>query len=80
VLINVLHAKPQTLMQEEAQRATKEVAYNMKQRVRQELAYPAVVHFYTWLLHGANFLGFTIYGFASRRRKHLPEQSHEVVS
>ena len=40
-------------MQEEAQRATKEVAYNMKQRVRQELAYPAVVHFYTWLLHGA---------------------------
>lgn len=38
--------------QEEARRATKEVAYNMKQRVRQELAFPAVVHFYVWLLHG----------------------------
>ncbi len=25
----------------------------MKQRVRQELAFPAVVHFYSWLLHGA---------------------------
>lgn len=46
-----------THLQEEAQRATKEVAYNMKQRVRQELAYPAVVHFYTWLLHGAALTG-----------------------
>ena len=39
--------------QEEAARATREVAYNMKQRVRQELAFPAVVHFYSWLLAGA---------------------------
>jgi hypothetical protein len=46
-------AKPQG----EAQRATKEVAYNMKQRVQQELAYPAVIHFYTWLLHGAGPAG-----------------------
>jgi len=31
---------------------TKEVVYNLNQRIRQELAYPAVVHLYTWLLHG----------------------------
>ncbi len=30
-----------------------EVAYNLKERVRQELAFPAVVHFYSWLLQGA---------------------------
>ena len=29
-----------------------EVAYNLKERVRQELAFPAVVHFYSWLLQG----------------------------
>ena len=30
----------------------KEVAYQLEQRVRQELAHPPVVHFYTWLLQG----------------------------
>ena len=30
----------------------KEVAYQLEQRVRQELAHPSVVHFYTWLLQG----------------------------
>jgi hypothetical protein len=30
-----------------------EVAYDLERRVRQELAYPTVVHFYTWLLQGA---------------------------
>lgn len=30
----------------------KDVAYNLKERIRQELAFPAVVHFYTWLLQG----------------------------
>ena len=34
-------------------RAVQEVAYNLKERVRQELAFPAVVHFYSWLLQGA---------------------------
>ena len=33
----------------------KEVAYHLEQRVRQELAHPAVVHFYTWLLQGEHF-------------------------
>ena len=31
----------------------REVAYDLERRVRQELAYPNVVHFYTWLLQGA---------------------------
>lgn len=30
----------------------KEVAVDLNQRIRQELAFPAVVHFYTWLLQG----------------------------
>lgn len=30
----------------------REVAYDLERRVRQELAFPAVVHFYTWLLQG----------------------------
>ena len=30
----------------------KEVAVDLDQRIRQELAYPAVVHFYSWLLQG----------------------------
>ena len=29
------------------------MAYNLNQRVRQELAFPAVTHLYTWLLQGA---------------------------
>ena len=41
---------------EEKRRMTKEVAYDLLQRLRQELAFPAVVHFYTWLLRGADFL------------------------
>ena len=41
-------------MQAEQQRlvATKEVAYNLNQRVRQELAHPAAVQIYSWLLCG----------------------------
>ena len=35
---------------EAARRRTREVSYNMRERVRQELAVPSVVHFYTWLL------------------------------
>ena len=30
----------------------KEVAVDLNQRIRQELAFPAVVHFYSWLLQG----------------------------
>ena len=30
----------------------KEVAVDLDQRIRQELAFPAVVHFYSWLLQG----------------------------
>lgn len=42
----------QSFVLQEVQRRTKEVAYNLNQRIRQELAYPSVVHIYTWLLHG----------------------------
>ena len=38
---------------EAAKRRTVEVAYNLRLRIRQELAYPAVLHFYAWLLQGA---------------------------
>ena len=30
----------------------KEVAVDLNQRIRQELAFPAVIHFYSWLLQG----------------------------
>lgn len=30
----------------------KEVSVDLDQRIRQELAFPAVVHFYSWLLQG----------------------------
>jgi len=39
--------------EEQRRRAVQEVAYNLRERVRQELAFPAVVHFYSWLLQGA---------------------------
>ncbi len=32
----------------------KEVAVDLNQRIRQELAFPAVVHFYSWLLQGGS--------------------------
>jgi hypothetical protein len=38
---------------QEEERRIKEVAVDLQQRIRQELAYPAVVHFYIWLLQGA---------------------------
>jgi hypothetical protein len=41
--------------QEVHMKMTKEVAYNLNQRIRQELAYPAIIHLYTWLLHGGTF-------------------------
>ena len=37
---------------QQRQHRTKEVAWNLQQRVRQELAHPAIVHFYAWLLQG----------------------------
>ena len=30
----------------------REVAYDLQRRVKQELAFPAVIHFYSWLLQG----------------------------
>ena len=45
------HSAPQD--QQELEHRLKEVACDLRQRVRQELAFPAVVHFYTWLLQGA---------------------------
>ena len=38
--------------EEERRRRVKEVAYDLQRRVKQELAYPAVIHFYSWLLQG----------------------------
>ncbi|EIE20339.1 hypothetical protein COCSUDRAFT_58046 [Coccomyxa subellipsoidea C-169] len=38
--------------QQELEHRLKEVACDLRQRVRQELAFPAIVHFYTWLLQG----------------------------
>eukprot|EP00891_Asterochloris_glomerata_P008793 jgi/Astpho2/8793/Aster-05348 len=38
--------------QHEARRRFREGALNLNHRIRQELAFPAVVHFYTWLLRG----------------------------
>lgn len=46
-----MHVKWQE--REAARKRTKEVSYNMRERVRQELAVPSVVHFYTWLLRSA---------------------------
>ena len=37
---------------QEHEHRLKEVAWNLQQRVRQELAYPVVLHFYSWLLQG----------------------------
>ena len=37
---------------QEHEHRLKEVAWNLQQRVRQELAYPVVLHFYSWLLKG----------------------------
>lgn len=42
--------------QEARRRRCREVAYDLQRRVKQELAYPAVVHFYTWLLQGSRLL------------------------
>lgn len=40
------------LQVQEHEHRLKEVAWNLQQRVRQELAYPVVLHFYSWLLQG----------------------------
>ena len=37
---------------EAARHRTREVAYNLNLRIRQELGVPAVMHFYNWLLQG----------------------------
>ena len=41
------------LQMEEREHRLKEVSWNLQQRVRQELAYPAIMHFFAWLLQGA---------------------------
>lgn len=38
--------------EERRRQATREVAYDLKKRLVQEMAYPNVVHFYVWLLSG----------------------------
>lgn len=43
------HCDPQL---EELEHRLKEVAVDLNQRIRQELVFPAVVHFYSWLLQG----------------------------
>lgn len=41
------------MQEEEARRwLVREVAYDLQRRVKQELAFPAVIHFYCWLLQG----------------------------
>lgn len=41
------------VQEEEARRRqVREVAYDLQRRVKQELAFPAVIHFYSWLLQG----------------------------
>lgn len=44
---------PASLQEAERETRTREVAFNLNQRLRQELALPAVVHLYCWLLRGA---------------------------
>lgn len=38
--------------EEARRRQVREVAYNLQRRMKQELAFPAVIHFYCWLLQG----------------------------
>lgn len=38
--------------EEARRRLVREVAYDLQRRVKQELAFPAVIHFYCWLLQG----------------------------
>lgn len=38
--------------EKERRRQVREVAYDLQRRVKQELAFPAVIHFYCWLLQG----------------------------
>lgn len=38
--------------EEARRRQVREVAYDLQRRVKQELAFPAVIHFYCWLLQG----------------------------
>ncbi len=38
--------------EETRRRLVREVAYDLQRRVKQELAFPAVIHFYSWLLQG----------------------------
>ncbi|BDA45591.1 Topoisomerase 1-associated factor 1 at N-terminal half [Coccomyxa sp. Obi] len=54
----------------EREHRLKEVACNLQQRVRQELAFPAIMHFYTWLLQGyatnSRFVNHCIVAFLQR--------------
>ena len=44
------------MQEEEARRRqVREVAYDLQRRVKQELAFPAVIHFYCWLLQGVAY-------------------------
>lgn len=38
--------------EERAQRSTREISFEAAKRIRAELAHPAVLHFYAWLLQG----------------------------
>ncbi|KAK9804992.1 hypothetical protein WJX73_009460 [Symbiochloris irregularis] len=55
---------------EAARRRTRDVEYDMKQRLRQELAVPPIVHFYTWLLRtyssNSDFLNHCLVSFLKR--------------
>ena len=46
--ISLVHAQEL----EAARHRTREVAYNLNLRIRQQLGVPAVMHFYSWLLQG----------------------------
>ena len=41
-----------TQEEEARRRQVREVAYDLQRRLKQELAFPAVIHFYSWLLQG----------------------------
>lgn len=47
-----LRAGMQVQAEEARRRQVREVAYDLQRRVKQELAFPAVIHFYCWLLQG----------------------------
>lgn len=49
-------AAMQVQAEEARRRQVREVAYDLQRRMKQELAFPAVIHFYCWLLQGESFI------------------------